>query len=63
MIMAKSKQKYSFPTVSVCPRCLGTQTRARSTQGKVQYRICLAPVCRHRYHVIGTKVKKGEKNG
>jgi len=56
--MARTKkQKYSFPTVSQCPRCRGTDTRARSTQGKVQYRICLAAVCRKRYAVIGTKIK------
>lgn len=57
--MSKTKkQKYSFPTVSQCPRCRGTQTRAVSTQGKVQYRKCMAPVCRWRYTVIGTKVNK-----
>ena len=54
----QSKIRYSFPTVSKCPRCGGTQTRATSTQGKVQYRKCLAPVCRWRYTVIGTKVNK-----
>ena len=52
------KQRWSFPTVSRCPRCGGTQTQAYSTQGKVQYRKCLAPVCQKRYSAMGTKVKK-----
>jgi hypothetical protein len=55
--MAKRKKEYSFPTVSACPRCRGTQTRATSTQGKIQYRKCLAPVCQKTYTVIGQKVK------
>ena len=54
----QSSIRYSFPTVSKCPRCGGTQTRAVSTQGNVQYRKCQAPVCRWRYTVIGTKVNK-----
>lgn len=53
----KSKIRYSFPTVSICPRCGGTQTRAVSTQMNVQYRVCQAPICRHRYTVIGSEVK------
>lgn len=57
----KSKIKYAFPTVSACPRCRGTQTRAVSTQGRVQYRKCMAPVCQKRYTVIGTKVIKAKK--
>jgi hypothetical protein len=60
----RGKQKYSFPTVSLCPRCHGRQTRAVSTQKNVQYRKCLAPICQRRYHVFGTRVagkpKKGE---
>lgn len=51
----KKKRKYSFPTVSRCPRCGATDTIATSTQGKVQYRRCLRAVCRHTYHVIGPK--------
>ena len=58
----KSKIRYSFPTVSKCPRCGGTQTRATSTQGKVQYRKCLAPICGKRYNVIGTKIKNRKEN-
>jgi len=48
--------KWSFPSQSRCPRCRGTSTRATSTQGKVQYRQCQAPICQKRYTVIGTKV-------
>lgn len=51
------KKEFSFPTVSLCPRCKGSQTRAVSTQGKIQYRVCQAPICRHRYPVTGTPVK------
>lgn len=54
----QSSIRYSFPTVSKCPRCGGIQTRATSTQGNVQYRKCQAPICRWRYTVIGTKVNK-----
>ena len=60
--MEKKKAKdiladtYAFPTKSQCRRCRGTQTRAVSTQGKVQYRKCMSPICQHRYTVIGTKV-------
>jgi hypothetical protein len=62
----RGKRRYSFPTVSLCPRCRGAQTRATSTQKNVQYRICLAAICRKRYHVMGTKIspqaKKGNEN-
>jgi hypothetical protein len=54
----KPEIRYSFPTVSSCPRCRGTATRATSTQGRVQYRKCMAPVCQKRYTVIGTEIKK-----
>lgn len=50
------KQRYGFPTVSVCPRCRGKQTRAVSTQGRTQYRACQAPICQHRFTVQGTPV-------
>jgi len=56
---AKPKQRrrrYGFLTVSRCPRCGSTHTRAYSTQGRVQYRQCLVPICRKRYTVFGTKV-------
>lgn len=60
----KPKTKmWSFPTISQCPRCGGTQTRAISTQGKVQYRKCLAPICQKRYTVIGQKVKSKKVKG
>ena len=58
----KSKM-WSFPTVSLCPRCRGSQTRAMSTQGKVQYRKCMAPICQKRYTVIGSKVKRRAPRG
>ena len=47
--------RYSFPTVSRCPRCGSTNTRAYSTKKQVQYRVCLAPICRHKYSVYGQK--------
>jgi hypothetical protein len=56
------KKEFSFPTVSLCPRCKGSQTRAVSTQGKIQYRVCQAPICRHRYTVTGTPVTIHETN-
>jgi len=65
--MSKKKTKerrYSFPTVSRCPRCGVTQTRATSTQGRVQYRKCLAPICGKSYTVFGeeVKIKKAESS-
>lgn len=45
--------KYSFPTKSRCPRCQGTQTKAVSTQGNIQYRKCTAPVCQKAFTVKG----------
>jgi hypothetical protein len=57
----KRKRQFSFPTVSLCPRCGGTHTQAYSTQGKHQYRKCLAPVCGRRYTVTGTAVTAKER--
>lgn len=38
-----------------CPRCLLTNTRATSTRGNVQFRVCSTPVCsREPFKVIGT---------
>ena len=61
----RCKKKFSFPTVSTCKRCGSTHTQATSTQGKVQYRKCLAPVCYKRYTVIGTPItqRKEKSNG
>ncbi len=52
----KQKQQYAFPTVVPCPRCRGTQTRAVSTQGKIQYRRCSAPICQERFSIRGKEV-------
>jgi hypothetical protein len=52
----KGKEEYSFPTKSVCPRCRSLQTKAVSTQGKVQYRQCQMPVCHWNYTVLGEKL-------
>jgi hypothetical protein len=50
------RERFSFPTVSACPRCRGTQTRAISTQGNRQYRVCCAPVCQFHFCVKGAPV-------
>ena len=49
-------EAFSFGTKSRCPRCGGTSTRATSTQGRIQYRQCMAPICQKRYTVIGKKI-------
>jgi len=49
-------EHWAFPTVVRCPRCRGIQTRATSTQGKVQYRQCQAPICQHRFSVRGKPI-------
>lgn len=48
--------RWSFPTRSKCPRCGGFYTRATSTQGNVQYRKCMIPICQKRYSVLGKKI-------
>ena len=58
MAKKKKKQRYAFPTVSRCPRCGSTQTHCRSTQGKVQYRICNHPICRKTFTIIGRRIEK-----
>lgn len=55
-VSSAKPKAYAFPTKSRCPRCRGLQTRCYSTQGRVQYRRCLAPVCQKAYTVMGTKV-------
>lgn len=47
---------YSFPTQIRCPRCQAADTRARSTQGDIQYRVCRRAVCRHKFKVVGEKI-------
>lgn len=53
---AEKKPKWSFPTVSRCPRCGVTDTEATSTQGDTQYRKCRRGTCRKAYSVKGTRV-------
>lgn len=62
MAKKKPKEKYSFPTVVRCPRCSGLQTRAYSTQGKIQYRRCTAPICQERFSIRGAEVGKEGKS-
>jgi len=52
------QKKWSFPTVSRCPRCGTTETICRRTDNKLgrQYRICKRAVCRKTYTVFGEKV-------
>lgn len=47
---------YAFLTQNRCPRCKSTDTVARSTQGKWQYRECQVAVCRTKYHVEGKSI-------
>lgn len=56
--MARKKKTHVFPTPSKCPRCRSVDTEAYRTDGKIQYRRCRRAVCRCRYHVIGTPIKK-----
>jgi len=53
---AAATVRWTFPSGSRCPRCGSAQTRAVSTQGRVQYRQCQAPICRHRYHQFGREM-------
>jgi len=57
-VEAKAGNKWSFPTVSRCPRCGTTDTICRRTDNKLgrQYRICKRAVCRKTYTVFGEKV-------
>jgi len=54
----KPQKRWSFPTVSKCPRCGLTDTICRRTDNKLgrQYRICQRAVCRKTYTVFGEKV-------
>lgn len=56
-LLDPTRQRFSFPTVSPCPRCHGTQTRARSTQGRIQYRVCQAPICQYRFSIQGSRIE------
>ena len=56
--MTKKTKCYVFPTPSKCPRCKTIDTEAYSTNGNIQYRRCRRAVCRHRYSIFGTPVKK-----
>lgn len=50
------KAAYAFPTKSRCPRCRALDTKATSTQGKIQHRQCQRGHCRFRYTVRGDKI-------
>jgi transcription elongation factor Elf1 len=52
--LGEDAKVYSFPTRSRCPECHDLRTRASSTQGQVQYRVC--GICGHRYTAGGTRV-------
>lgn len=39
--------RYAFKTVVRCPRCGTTDTVARSTKGRVQYRMCRRATCQY----------------
>lgn len=47
---------YAFPSRARCPRCQGTHTEQRSTAGELQYRRCMAPMCRHAFKVYGSPI-------
>lgn len=51
------KIRYDFSRHILCPRC-GYSTRARSTQGQVQWRQCNCAVCRHSFKAIGQPVQE-----
>jgi hypothetical protein len=54
----RKKRKWSFETVSKCPRCGTTDTLAHRTDSKSgkQYRQCQRAICRRKYTVLGKKV-------
>ena len=54
-VVPEPQKKYSFPTVSKCPRCGTTETKATHTDGKNgrQYRQCQRAICRKNYTVEG----------
>ncbi len=53
---AGKAEEFAFPTKSRCPRCKSLNTKRRGGSGPTQYRVCEAPVCGHKYSVLGTKV-------
>ena len=54
----RRKRRWSFPTVSKCPRCGSTNTICRRTdiQNGWQYRQCRQAICRKNYPVKGEKI-------
>ena len=46
----------AFPTVVRCPRCSSDDTERYSSRGRVQYRRCRRPICRHTFKVFGQLV-------
>jgi len=57
-IKEKQQKKWAFPTVSKCPRCGTTETKATHTDGKNgrQYRQCQRAICRKNYSIEGELV-------
>lgn len=55
-VTSEPERVFGFLTKSRCPRCGSTNTRAYSTQGRVQYRQCQIPICRRKYVQYGQKV-------
>lgn len=54
----KRQRRWSFETVSKCPRCGSTDTVVRRTDSKKgrQYRLCQRAICRYRYSVTGKRI-------
>jgi hypothetical protein len=50
---------YVTPGAIKCPRCGAADTKATSTRGRVQYRICRRGTCRRRFHIV--RELRGEK--
>jgi len=53
---AKDMASFAFPTKVRCPRCRSLETKRTGQRGGVQYRECLAPICRGRFRVVGQKL-------
>ncbi len=54
----KPQKKWAFPTVSKCPRCGSTDTKATHTDNNLgrQYRKCQRAICRKNYSVDGVEI-------
>ena len=60
MANQKSERRWSFPTLSLCPRCKSGDTVCRRTDTKkgIQYRQCRNAVCRIAYPQHGTDMSQ-----